>query len=188
MPFGPIVFFCPPASSSHDELRLVVRATLNRSHGYVDLFQTADGNSGVRLEVAPSGTVGVVVGGPSGRVPVGLLANGIVVTGRPFTVRIRLTETHVAISLDSFTERSVSAELRPACDNVVVGTGYSAARDAEGHVEVAASVGTSKPWLWGSTLLRPVGQLLVMGGVLVLMIRGSRGRFDDIGVDRSEAG
>lgn len=104
--------------------------------GYQNLFQTDDGNLGIRLEVTQSGEAALVVSSPL-QTEVGKLAfvkaSGSIEEGRKFHLYFQITFDGVlTIKLDDQQAQYVYSDINPTCRNVQLGVGFDNSRKTMG--------------------------------------------------------
>jgi hypothetical protein len=124
---------CRDLFDSQREVRFDFEANVTKLKQYQNLFQTADINDGLRLEVDSAGNVGVVARSrtdPS--LLVGLNAFGIFMTDAVNTVSVTVRRgTYVGISVNGSRENIAFMPFVAECTNFAVGTGFDASRSIE---------------------------------------------------------
>ena len=104
--------------------------------GYQNLFQTDDGNLGIRLEVSQNGEAALVVSSPL-KTEVGNLAfiraSGSIEEGKKFHLYFQITfDGTLTIKLDNQRAQYVYSNINPTCSNVQLGVGFDISRKAMG--------------------------------------------------------
>jgi hypothetical protein len=108
-----------------------IRFCVESLSGFANVFQTADGNAGFRLEVSQDGTLGLLVGDAARKD--GEPFHAVVLpplrhTGQWHTLRIRLAEGLARIDLDDTARREVRNLKWVAASRLVLGNGYDGGR------------------------------------------------------------
>jgi len=114
---------------------LVIRVTgrLEELRNYQNLFQTADQNAGIRIEVDETGAVGLLVADRSDLTFLAVQAAGTISPGR-FQALIRVSDgRNVSFQLGRSVATGHSETLQPSCSNLVVGYGFDASRLSSGR-------------------------------------------------------
>lgn len=114
---------------------LVIRVTgrLEELRNYQNLFQTADQNAGIRIEVDETGAVGLLVADRSELTYLAVPAAGTISPGR-FQALIRVSDgRNVTFQLGKSVATGHSGTLQPSCSNLVVGYGFDSSRLSSGR-------------------------------------------------------
>ena len=110
--------------------------TIQTLKGYQNLFQTDDGNLGIRLEVSQSGVAALVVSSPpetSFEKFVYVVASGLIEEGKKFHLYFRVSfDGGLTLKLDSQPAQTVYSNINPTCQNVQLGVGYDISRKTIG--------------------------------------------------------
>jgi len=121
-----------------DGSRLVIRVNgrLNELRNYQNLFQTADQNSGIRIEIDESGASAVLIADRSELTFLAVPATGAVTPGR-FQILIQIVDgRHVTFRLGNSVATGSSESLQPLCSQVIVGHGFDSSRISSGRFRV----------------------------------------------------
>jgi len=113
-------------------LRLDLSVSAIRSP-YDNVFQTADINNGIRLEINADGNAGVVF--PSDTTDNGLdvVQLGILISGRNYSVAVEYCRNRVSASIDGV-NKGVRACRSPLFDRIVLGRGFDETRIFHGRI------------------------------------------------------
>ena len=114
---------------------LVIRVTgrLEGLRNYQNLFQTADLNAGIRIEVDETGATAFAVGDRSDLTFLAVPAAGTISPCR-FRALIRVSDgRNVYFQLGRSVATGYSETLQPSCSNLVVGYGFDASRLSSGR-------------------------------------------------------
>jgi len=115
--------------------RLVIRVTgrLNELRNYQNLFQTADQNSGIRIEIDEFGAAAVLIADRSELTFLAVPATGAVTPGR-FQILIQIVDgRHVTFRLGNSVATGSSESLQPLCSQVIIGHGFDSSRISSGR-------------------------------------------------------
>jgi len=110
-----------------------IRGVIALNTSYQGLFQTDSVNRGIRAEIAPDGSIGVVTTASDGSL-VGI-SLGKVTDAKPFQLDIRAdSPTSIAARLNNGRWTYLNKEALATCSHVVVGAGFSLDRIAMGSL------------------------------------------------------
>lgn len=133
------------AMNNGDEINIKISGNLTELYNYQNLFQTSDMNTGIRFEIDGSGQSGLLIGSYAVDGFSGLLIPEKFVVG-PFDIAIRIKDgSKVLVSFMNINTEKVLTELKPKCDNFIVGYGYDPTRVIKGEVQFVATASYSKP-------------------------------------------
>jgi hypothetical protein len=133
------------AMSNGDEINIKISGNLTELYNYQNLFQTSDMNTGIRFEIDGSGQGGLLIRSYAADGFSGLLIPKKFVVG-PFDIAIRIKDgSTVLVTFMNINTEKVLTELKPKCDNFIVGYGYDPTRVIKGEVRFEATILDSKP-------------------------------------------
>ena len=132
------------AMDNGDEFNIKISGYLTELYNYQNLFQTSDLNTGIRFEIDGLGQGGLLIGSYAVDGYSGLSIPDKFVAG-PFDISIRIKDgsTVLVYFLDHSTEK-VFTDLKPKCDNFIVGYGYDSTRVVKGEIKFVATILDSK--------------------------------------------
>jgi hypothetical protein len=136
MPLGSHPEICRVLEEKWGSIEGEIEGTIQNLKGYQNLFQTDEGNSGIRIEVTQSGRAALVVSSPL-KTEVGKLAFseafGTIEAGKKFHIYFQVSFNGVlTIKLDSERAHAVYSNINPTCENVQLGVGFDISRKAMG--------------------------------------------------------
>lgn len=170
-------------SGGETRIKLTFRPKVLRN--YQNVFQTSNGNAGIRLEIDENGGIGAIVGIADG----GFIAagnEGRAEVGRESTASIRIVSTKgVYLKVDDAEEVHTPGVPSPICDRILLGAGFDETRVFEGTSSSKMTAGTSKYLLPARKLLRVIGQFLLFGAFLIWSLRDESA--DVPGDDKAES-
>jgi len=159
---GPHTGACRSLNSSNGVERISGHIFVNSFSGYPNVFQTAAGDQGIRMELASNGNASVIIARRGG-------IYGVMVSSQPVMLRTREGFALVLFSTGkadfSVGSGSVTAELsdiNPVCDALAVGIGYGPSRRLSGSAEVVFTNGSSIPFFPWQRALGVTGVLLLI--------------------------
>jgi hypothetical protein len=133
------------AVADHRALVVSVRGTINELRNYQNLFQTSSLNSGIRVEIDETGTVGMVVANESDLGFAALLGAGTVTPG-PIRMVFAITNANsMVVRVGKSSSRADLVGPRPACDNIVIGLGYDESRTTSGTLDIQFTTFADRP-------------------------------------------
>ncbi|MHB8248858.1 MAG: hypothetical protein ACYDCX_08250 [Acidithiobacillus sp.] len=152
---------------------LTLRFSLNELDGYQDLFQTSDMNSGVRIEIGPAGTIGIVSRDVEGRLA-GRSFPTVIVPGKTYTLTMMAANKYtITAFLNGIKQNGWHYTPRFNTNNILIGDGFTPERQFNGSetttidiVEIG-SYNTSYNLVFFIRLL-----LLVASGIIFFFLTG----------------
>ena len=166
LPLGFYPEICRVLDEKWGSIEGETEGVIHHLKGYQNLFQTDDGNLGIRLEVTPSGEVALVVSSPL-KTEVGKLAfigaAGSIKEGIKFQIYFKITFDGVLIiKLDNQQAQYVHSNINPTCRNVKLGVGFDVTRK---------TLGTTKTTITGiSRTISPIPRSTEIAIILLLGI------------------
>jgi len=105
-------------------------------HGYNNIFQTAPGNDGVRMELVEPSSLGLVISNETRQRFTGLRISDAVVMGKQYFIQIVISKNkHVCVWMNGEKRiDTVVSAINPAVSEIAVGTGYSKSRRFDGVI------------------------------------------------------
>lgn len=157
------------------ELIIQGEVQFQRNDKWQNVFQTADLNYGIRMEISPQSTVSVVVAESVSQSYGGYEIGEIEPSQNffeSFKFAIRLTRNHMRTELNGKYRNFALAE-NIQCSNVVIGGGYDETRTLNGNTQIfiSAKYSTRRYTGFSQDLLFYMGQISVCFSVLVVAFR-----------------
>jgi hypothetical protein len=136
VPLGSHPEICQVLKDKWGSIEGEIEGTIQNLKGYQNLFQTDEGNLGIRIEVTQSGKVALVVSSPL-KTEVGKLAFseafGTIEAGEKFHLYFQISFNGVlTIKLDDQRAHAVYSNINPTCRNVQLGVGFDVSRKTLG--------------------------------------------------------
>ena len=149
-----------------------IEAKVVRLRGYQNLFQTDNGNHGIRVEITELGVIALIVSSPVesefGKFSYAV-ANGTVTENRTFHIFYQVSfDGTLTIRLDKERPRSVYANINPRCNKVILGSGFENSRKFLGNAKITI-VGTERSTVPVPRITEGIAVTLqILGFVLIL--------------------
>lgn len=163
---GPLYDMCEALQKNDRAARIEVRFNPRVLRNYQNVFQSSDGNKGIRLEIDETGSVGAIIGARG----VDFIAAGSeqrAVTGTENIARIQIrSHKGIALSVNSSKTVETSGDPAPDCNNWLIGQGFDETRKLEGTSSVKVSLGQIKDVIPAKKQVRIAGQILLFGAFL----------------------
>ena len=163
---------CQVLRKDDGEIRIAFLVVPKTLRNYQNIFQTSDGNKGIRIEIDETGGVGLIVADTS----TGFLAAGAERKVSPNVenqVRVTLTRSRgVSISVNDSDKSVTKGEASPMCDRFLIGAGFDETRIFSGSVQAEITVGLRRD-IPLQNISRIVAQILLFGGFLLWATRST---------------
>ena len=165
---------CNAASNPKKSLLFDLRVTLKKLSGYQNVFQTASGNMGIRVELDETGAVGVVFRSlVPGQELAGVAAKQKILPGIPTRLQVTVDRaSRVQIAINEQTPEVFSGVPIIDCDDVRVGVGFDSSRRLVGTVNGYVKIDEDQNVTYFGLpyAVRQLGQLIFLLSLLILIV------------------
>ena len=170
---GPKHEICSRLNQKNGSVLIYLEVKPNTFSNWQNIFQTADVNSGVRLEVNSLGEFGVLVRDTRDEQEsfVGVSSSLRLIKHQTNKIEVLFSETgEILLRLNGMIGGTLTADTAPRCDNFRLGVGFDDSRTFDGEVSMLiTSQGRPNLTLFGlPILLRTVLQFVAVCGSFLL--------------------
>jgi hypothetical protein len=163
---------CQTIEEKNSELRILVRFIPDSLTNWQNLFQTADLNNGMRLEIDKSGSITLIVANDASGGFQAISGGRTITPGREHQVRIILTANKVIqLQVDGKKSGTLRLTYLDLCTRVRVGIGYSDKRAFLGKGSIIFTSGEEEKYLREFPYEKLFGQIIVAISVLLIIRR-----------------
>lgn len=164
---------CESLKQNNGESRFEIRFRPKELRNYQNVFQTSDGNVGVRLEIDEIGTIGLIVASSTGSFMTAV-STARAVVGKWTVARVQLKASgEVRLSVDDASTVQARGMPMPSCDRILLGAGFDGTRKFSGEVSAKMSAGTRSNPLPAYQLIRLLGQFFLLMGFVAWALKES---------------